>query len=294
MGAGYGPAASNRGEALAADAPAVAEVIPPGFGRHARTETVLANQSNLRRLILTLHVLLPRDAERRTLSIGNNRSSTPPASLHQDTVSSRRVGALVTPLCFHSSTSTPRRPGSSILPRFRVAMTSLVAILFQALFAVAKANDGDTASLDPWKKAVRTRFPKVPQISTADLAAWLTDDDRPRPVLLDVRSMDEFAVGHLPGAIHVGPSSTPESVQRLIGTDPVPIVVYCSIGWRSSALAGKLAAHGFPKVVNLEGSAFAWANEGRPLEADGHPVDKVHPYHRFFGRLLRPERRAVL
>jgi len=70
------------------------------------------------------------------------------------------------------------------------------------------------------------------------------------------------------------------------------MVVYCSVGWRSSALAQRLLKHGVTNVANLEGSAFAWANEGRPLEAAGKPATKVHPYNSTFGKLLRPERRA--
>jgi rhodanese-related sulfurtransferase len=132
----------------------------------------------------------------------------------------------------------------------------------------------------------------VTQLPTSELAAWLADTNRPRPVLLDVRSPAEFRVGHLPGAIQVDPSAKTRELLKLPGNHHGPYVVYCSVGWRSSILAGRLAAAGFTNVANLEGSVFAWANEDRPLEAGGHPVSRVHPYNRVFGRLLRPERRA--
>ncbi len=45
-------------------------------------------------------------------------------------------------------------------------------------------------------------------------------------------------------------------------------------------------------VRNLEGSAFAWANEGRPLAGALGASGRVHPYAPAFAWLLRPERRG--
>jgi hypothetical protein len=53
-----------------------------------------------------------------------------------------------------------------------------------------------------------------------------------------------------------------------------------------------LQRQGFTNVRTLEGSLFAWANDGRPMEVDGRPVKEVHPYNEFWGRLLEPEVRA--
>jgi 3-mercaptopyruvate sulfurtransferase SseA len=71
-----------------------------------------------------------------------------------------------------------------------------------------------------------------------------------------------------------------------------PIVVYCSVGYRSSRLAERLQKAGCTNVFNLDGSIFQWANEGRLLERDGRPVNEVHPYSQTFGQLLRSEHRA--
>ncbi len=138
---------------------------------------------------------------------------------------------------------------------------------------------------------VRRKFPRVPQLPTAALAAWLADQSRPQPQLLDVREPDEFAVSHLRGALRVRPDAPASEVLARI--DPArPVVVYCSVGYRSSQLAQRLIEAGGKDVRNLEGSIFAWANEGRPLENDGRPTKTVHPYNGIFGRLLKPEYRA--
>jgi rhodanese-related sulfurtransferase len=136
---------------------------------------------------------------------------------------------------------------------------------------------------------IRSEFPDVKRITTAELAAWLDDAERPVPVLLDVRTRAEFEVSHLAHAEHVEPNA-PASVIRH-GKDR-PIVTYCSVGYRSGSFAKRLMDAGFTNVVNLEGSIFRWANEGRPVVRDGREVEKVHPYNRAWGLLLKKERRA--
>ena len=66
-----------------------------------------------------------------------------------------------------------------------------------------------------------------------------------------------------------------------------PIVVYCSVGVRSSELARALQAVGRTNVFNLDGAIFQWANEGRPLYAGSNVVTTVHRDNRKWGRFLR-------
>jgi rhodanese-related sulfurtransferase len=134
-------------------------------------------------------------------------------------------------------------------------------------------------------RVIRSRFPGVPQISPAELHAWLEDANRARPLLLDVRTRAEYEVSHLPGAEQVNPEATPEEVKARFGLNRA-LVVYCSMGYRSSALAARLRHAGFEAVYNLRGSIFAWANQGRILEAHGQPADRVHPYNAFGGAFL--------
>jgi rhodanese-related sulfurtransferase len=149
----------------------------------------------------------------------------------------------------------------------------------------------ENPDFDAMKRTIRRKFPDVPQISTGELAKWLNDPKRQKPVLLDVRTEKEFEVSHLHGAVRVDPSV---DVGKLIPQLPQgkPIVTYCSVGYRSSSLAEKLKKAGVASVVNLEGSIFQWANEARPLEADGHPTDKVDPYNAKFGKMLNEDKRA--
>lgn len=139
---------------------------------------------------------------------------------------------------------------------------------------------------------IRKSFPGVRQLPCADLAAWLADSAKTPPQLLDVRDADEFEVSHLPGARHLPMESDPESGLACVARDQL-IVVYCASGYRSSRFAQKLLDAGFSNVANLEGSIFQWANEGRPLESDGKPADKVHACDAAWGELLLPTLRFL-
>ena len=77
-------------------------------------------------------------------------------------------------------------------------------------------------------------------------------------VLLDVRRPDEFAAGHLPGAVNIEVTA-PDFAQRVAALDRAkPTYVYCRSGARSSKAAAQLSAAGFTHVHNLLGGVLEW------------------------------------
>ncbi|HEX9781243.1 MAG TPA: rhodanese-like domain-containing protein [Opitutaceae bacterium] len=135
---------------------------------------------------------------------------------------------------------------------------------------------------------IERRFPDIRQIDTAELAAWLADGARVQPVFIDARARQEFEVSHLPGAMHA--EGTDEVLRLLRGVpEDRPVVVYCSVGWRSAVVTDAVRQRGKANIWNLRGSIFQWANEGRPLEREGAPTHVVHPYDREWGVLLSRE-----
>ena len=113
------------------------------------------------------------------------------------------------------------------------------------------------------KKSLRHRFPKVEWITTQQLSDWLADKHREKPVLLDVRTEEEWNVSHLPGARRVDPSASTESVAAGISKD-APIVTYCAVGYRSGDLATRLREAGF-----TDDEIAALEVEGALIEPDG-------------------------
>lgn len=132
---------------------------------------------------------------------------------------------------------------------------------------------------------IRNKYPDVKQLQTAELQSWLTSPDNEPIILIDARRKEEFHVSHITGAKNLPYKKDPRKLLTDINSDN-PIVVYCSVGYRSSILAKKLQNIGFTKVYNLEGSIFKWANEGRPLVQGQTTVHKVHPYDTRWGSLL--------
>lgn len=112
-------------------------------------------------------------------------------------------------------------------------------------------------------------------------------------MLIDVRQPAEYDVSHLPGALN---AATATDIEEIGISKERAIVVYCSIGYRSGRVARALQAAGYA-VMNLEGSIFAWANEGRSLVAKGPTGEKavqvVHPYNTTWGKLLDREHQGA-
>lgn len=158
----------------------------------------------------------------------------------------------------------------------------------------ATATRGAAAPVDPivWASVFRMielKWPSVPQLTSVELARRIAVHE---PVLLiDTRAKDEYLVSHLPGAVW---AESPAQLRAAVRSVPATqlIVLYCSVGVRSSKAAALLMRDGGHTVANLRGSIFQWANEGRALEAAGRPAVQVHPYNRVWGQLLEPHLRA--
>ena len=167
----------------------------------------------------------------------------------------------------------------------------LLLLLGLASLVGAVALGQRALGLDELKDVISTRYPSVPWVDATTLATWMERPAGERPHLLDVRTPEEFAVSHLRGAVRVDPDQPDlDAVPR----DGRPVVVYCSVGWRSGALGARLLERGHERVFNLEGGLFGWANAGRPVWAEGSRAAKVHPYDDEWGRLLRPALRSPL
>lgn len=74
--------------------------------------------------------------------------------------------------------------------------------------------------------------------------------------LLDVRTPEEFAGGHLPGARNIPVDELSRHLDE-VGPRDRPVVVYCASGVRAASAARMLAGAGFTQVHNL-GSMSAW------------------------------------
>ncbi len=90
-------------------------------------------------------------------------------------------------------------------------------------------------------------------------------DDPDRPILLDVREVDEFHTVRAPDVLHI-PMSTFQARTADVPTDR-PVMVICHTGGRSAAVTGFLLRSGRGDVVNVAGGMEAWAAAGLPTRS---------------------------
>lgn len=97
----------------------------------------------------------------------------------------------------------------------------------------------------------------------APTALWqrLQQGDSPAPTLLDIRTPEEFADGHVPGAINI-PLSELEARMSELPPD-TPLIVYCRSGRRTQTAIPQLRARGYA-VTEISGSMLAWRAAGLP------------------------------
>ena len=95
----------------------------------------------------------------------------------------------------------------------------------------------------------------------------------PSVVVFDVRTSEEFAEGHIEGAINIDykQGDFMEKSKAALPKDRT-IAVYCRSGRRSAGAAEQLAAEGY-KLVSLKGGIIAWKEAQKPVTTDTYEVD---------------------
>lgn len=83
--------------------------------------------------------------------------------------------------------------------------------------------------------------------------------------LLDVREKEEYAAGHIPGAVNIYVGELEKRLDEVPSDRPV--VSICSVGNRGGLGASILKRHGYPEVYNLLGGTTAWKKKGYPTES---------------------------
>jgi rhodanese-related sulfurtransferase len=83
-------------------------------------------------------------------------------------------------------------------------------------------------------------------------------------LLLDVREVEEFAAGRMPGAVNIPMNDVPARIAE-VPTDR-PIVLVCARGSRSALVAEFLSRSGYTDLYNLVDGTFGWMLRRLPME----------------------------
>ena len=101
-----------------------------------------------------------------------------------------------------------------------------------------------------------------PTITSEELAERLAGDDP--PIVLDVRSDQEWSLGHIPGAMHI-PVQVITERRGEVPRDR-DVVVHCQVAPRARMAEKALMMVGHERIFHLEGGFQAWTDAGLAIE----------------------------
>ncbi len=147
-----------------------------------------------------------------------------------------------------------------------IAGVAGVSLLLASCGSDEPASESTATSLETGTRSVDSAA-DISGIATisVDEAAAITDNPPDDLVVLDVRTPEEFAEGHLDGAVLVDFYDA-DFVDQLAALDPdVPYLVYCRSGNRSGETLGVMEQLGFSSAVDVDGGILAWSSAGLPV-----------------------------
>jgi sulfur-carrier protein adenylyltransferase/sulfurtransferase len=123
---------------------------------------------------------------------------------------------------------------------------------------------------------------KIHEVDPAEAEARLED-----ATFLDVRELDEYEQGAVPGAVFIPRGHLESQVENKVPDKDRPVVVYCAAGNRSAFGAETLEELGYTDVVSMKGGFGRWKDQGRPWTTPAvlDPEQRTR-YHR---HVLLPE-----
>jgi phage shock protein E len=138
------------------------------------------------------------------------------------------------------------------------------AVLTAALIVTGCAgtsSDTDTGS----SEAGAVESPAAGTVALLPAEQFAAASEQPGVVLLDVRTPEEFADGHIDGAANID-LNAPDFPDRVAGLDPtVTYAVYCRSGNRSATATSYMLQQGFAPMYELDGGIVAWQSAGLPV-----------------------------
>jgi rhodanese-related sulfurtransferase len=83
-------------------------------------------------------------------------------------------------------------------------------------------------------------------------------------LLVDVREDNEWANGHLPGAVHLGKGIIERDIEQRVPDTGAKLILYCGGGFRSAIAAENLQKMGYTNVESMDGGWKGWVEAGLP------------------------------
>jgi phage shock protein E len=144
----------------------------------------------------------------------------------------------------------------------RRALAALLMVGAMSVACMTVATAGESSATAPVSTPAAAAAAVAPMSQEALLEHQSRHPDH--LLVLDVRTPQEYAEGHVPGAVNV-PYDQLASRLAEIPKDK-DVVLYCKSGRRAGIAADVLAANGYTRLSHLEGDMPAWIEKGHPVE----------------------------
>ena len=139
----------------------------------------------------------------------------------------------------------------------------LLPLLLSAFLAPA-ACGGAATQASPVSDAPAASSAKAP--AAVDVGALKAAQAAGSLTLVDVRTPQEFAEGHVPGAINIPVDTISSRLSELVAHKEGEVYLICRSGARSARAQSMLASAGFAHPINVTGGTLAWISAGYPVE----------------------------
>ena len=115
-------------------------------------------------------------------------------------------------------------------------------------------------------KLVNESKARVKETNVADVKRRM--DGGEKFLLVDVREDNEWANGHLPGAVHMGRGIIERDIETAVPDTGTKMILYCGGGFRSALVAENLQKMGYGNVESMDGGWKGWVSAGLPVAKD--------------------------
>lgn len=106
---------------------------------------------------------------------------------------------------------------------------------------------------------------QTPTITQQELITLMATPEN-KTIILDVRTPEEFAQGHIKGAINISHDQIENNLSKIIANKDETVVVHCRSGRRAVSAEDTLRTAGFSNLRHLVGDMNGWKAAGLPLE----------------------------
>ncbi len=117
-----------------------------------------------------------------------------------------------------------------------------------------------------WAEDLESGSEGVREYTQDEVLALIAEGGESGPLLLDVRTVAEYASAHVPGAVNIPHDELPDRSAEIAAFRERGVITYCESGRRAGIAAESLEAAGFREIGHLQGDMSAWRGRGLPTE----------------------------